>query len=138
MASIVPGRHVVALADQVGQLAHHLAPGGHRVGLAVQRQDVAAQEDVAVEALLQRAHDHVVGPRQLGGHLVAELDLLSHYGVSSSFAAPLTRLPSARPWTWGMTIAMTLPMSFGEVAPDSATASATSALSSSSEICSGR
>ena len=68
------------------------------------------------------------GARQLGGHLVAELDLLSHYGVRSSFAAPLTRLPSARPWTCGMTMAMTLPMSFGDVAPDWATASATIAL----------
>ena len=35
--------------------------------------------------------------------------------VSCSFAAPLTRLPSARPLTLGMTIAITLPMSFGDV-----------------------
>ena len=50
----------------------------------------------------------------------------------------LTRLPSARPFTLGMTSAITLPISFGELAPDSATASPTIASSSSSEICSGR
>ena len=57
--------------------------------------------------------------------------------VSISFTAALTRLPSARPFTCGITSAITLPISLGELAPDSATASPTIARSSSSEICSG-
>ena len=56
---------------------------------------------------------------------------------SFSLTAALTRLPSARPLTFGITSAMTLPISFGELAPDSATASPTIAPRSSSESCSG-
>ena len=58
--------------------------------------------------------------------------------VSFSLTAALTRLPSARPCTFGMTSPITLPISLGEVAPDSATASPTIASSSSSESCAGR
>ena len=75
------------------------------------------------------------GPGELGGDLVGELEL-GPQGVSISFTAALTRFPSARPFTCGITRLITLPISCGEEAPDSATASPTIARSSSSESCS--
>ena len=66
--------------------------------------------------------------------LVRELDL-DPQGVSISFTAALTRFPSARPFTCGITRLITLPISCGEDAPDSATASPTISRSSSSDTC---
>ena len=131
-------RDLVAEADQVRQLAHHRLGGGHLAVAALEREHVAAQEHVAVEVSLERLHDHVPGTGQLRGHVVGELQRGSHYAVSFSLTTALTRLPSARPCTRGMTIDMTLPISFGEAAPVSATTSPTIAWSSSSESCSGR
>jgi len=131
------GSDLVALPDQVAELADDGTAHADRLLVAVQREDVPAQVDLAVEVLLERLHDEVLGPCQLGGHLVGKLQLDAHYAISFSFTALLTRLPSARPFTRGITSAITWPISFGEVAPDSARASPTMALSSSSEICSG-
>ena len=129
----------MALAHQVGELSHHGLAHRHVLVATVEREHVPAEVDLAVEVLLERAHDQVARPRQLGGDLVGELDLLAgHYGVSASCTAELTRRPSARPFTWGMISAMTLPISLGELAPDDATASPTMACRSSSESCSGR
>ena len=43
-----PRRDLVALLDQVDQLVDHRRGGLHVAGVAVQREDVAAQEEVAV------------------------------------------------------------------------------------------
>ena len=69
------GRDLVALADQVGQLAHDGLGHADLVVAAVDRQDVAAQEDVGVEVALERLHHDVAGPGQLGGDFVRELEL---------------------------------------------------------------
>ena len=50
----------------------------------------------------------------------------------------LTILPSARPLTFGISMPMTLPMSFGDEAPVFSTASLTRTRISSSESCAGR
>ena len=71
---------------------------GHGVVVAVKRQHVPPEEDLAVEVLLERLHDRVAWTGELGGDLVGELELRSQ-GVSISFTAALTRLPSARPLT---------------------------------------
>ena len=42
----------------------------HGLGVAVQRDDVAAQVDRAREVFLERAQDLVLGAGQLGRHLV--------------------------------------------------------------------
>src|SRR3954451_20074700 len=129
------GRDLVAHADQVRELVYHGLRGGHLAVAALQREDVPAQEDVAVEVTLQGLHDHVARTGQLRGHVVGKLQRGSQ--VSFSFTTALTRLPSARPCTFGITSDMTLPISFGELAPDSATASPTIAWSSWSESCAG-
>ena len=72
-ADLVPAGH------ERGQLAHHGGAGLHRVGLAVERDDVAAQVDRAVEVLLERAQDLVLGAGQLGGDLVGELQLAARH-----------------------------------------------------------
>ena len=74
----MPGRDLVALADQVGELAHDRPADRDVVVVAVERQHVAAQEDLAVEVLLERLHDRVARARQLGGDLVRELELRAH------------------------------------------------------------
>src|SRR6185503_10749905 len=131
------GRDLVALPDEVGHLTHDGPGHRHRVVVAVQRQHVPPEEDLAVEVLLERLHDRVAQARKLGGDLVRELDMYPQ-GVSISFTAALTRLPSARPFTCGITRPMTLPISCGDDAPDSATALPTISLSSWSDSCSGR
>ena len=64
------GRNVVALLDQLRQLANDRARGLHRALLAVERQHIAAQVDVAVEVALERAQNAVLTARQLGGDRV--------------------------------------------------------------------
>src|SRR4051812_37684626 len=129
---------LVALLDEVRQLAHDDRRGGHRLRLAVEGDDVAAQEQLAVDVALEGAQDLVVGAAQRGGDLVGELELAAHQPRSASCASADTRLPSARPSTRAIDAFMTWPMSLGELAPVSATASATIARSSSSESSAGR
>src|SRR5205823_1834423 len=103
------------------------------VGLPFQRDDVAPQEQLAVQMSLQRAQDVVLAAGQLRGDRVGELDLgavaggglVGHQWFSASLTCCDTRRPSARPATSDMTSGMTLPMSFGEVAPLRSTAPAT-------------
>ena len=70
---------LVAARDERGQLAHDRRRGLHRVGLAVERDDVAAQVDRAVEVVLERAQDLVLGAGQLGRDLVGELELAARH-----------------------------------------------------------
>ena len=100
---------------------------GDRLGLAVERHHVAAQEHVALEVALERAQDGVLGAAQLGRDLVGDLELAAHAQRSASCTSSLTRRPSARPATFAITADITLPISFGDAAPVSSTASATSA-----------
>ncbi len=76
------GRDVVALADEVRHLAHHGLGGGHLPRAPVERQHVAAQVHVAVEVVLERLHDRVVGTSELGCHVVGELEPGAHYAVA--------------------------------------------------------
>ena len=69
----------MALAHQVGDLAHNLGAGRDLVLVAVEGDDVAAQEDLAVQVVLQRLHHRIPGPGQLGGHLVGELELRARH-----------------------------------------------------------
>ncbi len=128
----------MALLDELGQLAHD--DGGRRdgLGLAVERDDVAAQEQVAADVALERAQDVVARAGERLGDLVGDLDLAAHQVRRASCASADTRLPSARPATRGIAAFITWPMSFGDAAPVSATASATIARSSSSESSAGR
>ena len=71
-------RDLVARADQVGQLADHGPSHPDGLVVAVEGEDVAAQVDLAVEVLLERLHDLVAGPGQLGGHFVRKLQLRTH------------------------------------------------------------
>ena len=79
---------LVALLDEVRQLAHDDRGGGHRLGLAVERDDVAAQEQLAVDVALERAQDLVVGAAQRGGDLVGELELAAHQRAAPPGPAP--------------------------------------------------
>ena len=73
---------------------------------------------------LQRTQHRVLGARQLGGDLVAQLDLRPH-PPSAALTRPETRLPSARPSTAAITLFIAWPMSLGDCAPLSATARST-------------
>src|SRR5690606_28421814 len=128
---------LVAAVDQVGQLAHHHRGLLDRLALAVQRDHVAAQEQVAVDVALQPPQHLVLGAAERGGDVVADLDLAAHQ-PSTSRASAETRLPSARPATRSIASFITAPMSFGDEAPVSATACSTIARSSSSLSSAGR
>ena len=79
----------------------------------------------------------VAAAAQRGRDLVGDLDLAAHQR-SASWTSAETRLPSARPPTFGIAAFMTWPMSFGELAPVSATAPVTISRSSSSDSSAGR
>ena len=137
-AAIVAGAISWPCSIRSDELAHDERRRGDRLGLAVEREDVAAQEELAVEVLLERAQDAVAGARERGGGVVGEFDRATHQPLSASWTSAETRLPSARPATFGIATFITCPMSFGEVAPVSATAPATIARSSSSDSSAGR
>ena len=65
-----PGRNLVALGDQLRQLAHHGSGGVDGLGVTLEREHVAPQIHVAVEVPLQRPQDRVLAARQLGGDCV--------------------------------------------------------------------
>ena len=71
------GPDVVPARDELGQLAHDRRGELHRLGVAVERDHVAAQEDVGAQVLLERLEDLVLRAGQLGRHLVGELELPS-------------------------------------------------------------
>ena len=121
------GRDLVALDDQLRELVDDRGGGVDRLGLAVERQHVAAQEHVAVQMSLQRPQDGVLAAGELGGDRVVELDLLTHppcpvYACRASRTRADARLPSARPPAFAITTFITWPMSLGSLAPVSAIA----------------
>ena len=77
------GRDLVALANEVGHLADNRAGGGHGLVLAVEREHVPAQKDLAVEMLLEGLHHRVAGPGELSGDLIRKLELDSHDVVAT-------------------------------------------------------
>ena len=131
------GADLVSAGDQVGELAHDALAELHLALLAVEREQVAAQEHLAGEVRLERAQDRVLAAGQLGGDFVGELDLRPH-PCSAARTRPETRLPSARPSTAAIAWRMATPMSFGRGGAAVATACATIAWSSSSESSAGR
>ena len=64
------GTDLVAAGDQVGELAHDPLAELHLDLLAVEREQVAAQEDTAGEVRLERAQDRVLAAGQLGRDFV--------------------------------------------------------------------
>jgi hypothetical protein len=82
---------LVALADEVGQLANDRLPDLDGGGVAVEREHVPAQVDVAVEVALERLHDHVARPGELGGDVVRELDLAAAQVSPASLSPRTTR-----------------------------------------------
>src|SRR4029079_15932069 len=102
---------LVALLDEVRELAHDDRGGGHRLGLAIERDDVAAQEELAVDVALEGAQDLVVGAAQRGRDLVVEIVMATHQPRSASCPSADTRLSSARPSTRAIDAFMTCPMS---------------------------
>src|SRR4051794_17468922 len=147
-------RDLVALAHEIGDLAHDGRRHLHLALSAVEREHVSAQEDVAVELALQGLHDHVARAGELGGDVVRQFELspqspgpplepgaagrVSGMATSFSLTIALTRLPSARPCTRGIACDMTWPISLGDDAPVSAITSPTIAWISSSDSCAGR
>ena len=138
-ALIVPGRDLVALLDQLRQLAHDGRGVGDGLGVAVERDDVAAQE----ERRSRRAPRARAGSGRSAPVSAAATSLESsiwrrHQAERLLDLGADTRLPSARPATFGIAAFITWPMSFGATAPVSAIAVATIARSSSSESSAGR
>ena len=72
------GCDLVALADEVGELAHDRLGDLDLRLAAVERQDVPAQEDLAVEVTLERPHDGVARARKLARDFVWQLQLGAH------------------------------------------------------------
>ena len=130
------GGDLVPLLDQVDQLADDRLGGPDLGGVSVKGEDIAAQKEVDVEMALERPQDRVLGARPAPRRRCCRSS--AAYEPSFSRTAWLTRLPSARPPTFGISTFITPPMSFASLAPDSSTAPATSPESSSSESCSGR
>ena len=117
--------------DQRRKLAHHALAGARLTLLAVEGDQVPAQEHLALQLLLQRAQDGVLTARQLGGENVRQLDLRPH-PLSAPRTSADTRLPSARPSTTAIAFPIARPMSFTDSAPLSrTTACSTISLSSS-------
>src|SRR5581483_5618174 len=120
---------------------HRRRPADVRL-VAVEGEDVAAQEDVAADAALELAKDGVLGAGELGRHGVVERALpprqASPQAPSRARTSSLTRLPSARPSTFAIAAPIALPMSLGPAAPDSAIGASTSSASSASPSSAGR
>ena len=123
---------------QRAELLDHARAGLERAGLAVEREQVAAQVDARVQALLQRAQHRVVVAREPRREVVRQLELASHAVASAARTCSETRLPSARPATSAITIAITLPRSLADSAPDWATARATISCNWASSSSAGR
>ena len=69
------GGDLVALLDQVDDLADHGLGGADLAGLAVEGEHVPAQVDLAAQVPLERAQHRVLGAGQLGGHGVVDRQL---------------------------------------------------------------
>src|SRR5262249_45666505 len=131
------GPDLVPALDQVGELTHDaLAHAGLVLG-PVECDQVAAQEHLAVEVLLERAQHGVLAAGQLGRDFVRQLELGPH-PASEARTSSDTRLPSARPSTAPIAWRIATPMSFGDCAPLSVTARSTISRSSASDSSAGR
>ena len=135
-----PRRDVVALLDQLDQLVDDGRRLLHVAGVAVEGEDVAAQVEVARRSRPRSARRTVSSePASSAATVLSSVSCLrAKLGPSFSRTAALTRLPSARPPTFGISADITSPICFCSVAPVSATAASTSAASSSSESCCGQ
>ena len=101
-----PRRDVVALLDQLDHLVDDGRRLGDVVGLALERQHVAAQVQVGVEPLAQAAQHGVLRARQLGGDGVVEgqlpacqvsgTQLLAHRGADPLAVGPAADLRHQR------------------------------------------
>jgi hypothetical protein len=69
------GRDLMALLDQVDQLADDRLRGLDPGRVAVQGEDVSAEVEVDVEVPLERPQDRVLRPRQLRGDGVVDGEL---------------------------------------------------------------
>ena len=120
-----PGRDLVALLDQLDHLVDH---GGRLLQVtrvAVEGEHVAAQVDFHRQAVAQPAQDRVLGAGELGGDARCRGSVAGgpkSQAPSLLRTAALTRLPSARPATFGITADITWPICFCSVAPVSSTA----------------
>src|SRR5437588_7439802 len=85
----------MTLLDQLRQLANHRLGRFDGLLLALEREHVSAQEQVAVEMCLERAEDRVTGPGELACDRVVELELPTH---AFPLAPPaLGQTPVSRP-----------------------------------------
>ena len=73
-----PRADLMTARDQLGELAHDALAGVRLRLLAVERQQVAAQEHLALQMRLERAQHGVLAARQLDGDVVGKLDLGPH------------------------------------------------------------
>ncbi len=81
------GPDLVAARDQVGELAHDALARARLILRALQREQVAAQEDAALQMALQRAQHGVLAARQLGRDIPRQLDLGPHNLCASCLIA---------------------------------------------------
>ena len=128
---------LVALRDQLGELADDRRGRVDGGGLAVEREHVAAQVDLAVEMPLERSQHRVLAAGQLGGDGIVKLDRPAHY-PSAFRTRSDARLPSARPPAVAITAFITAPMSLDPLAPVCAIAAATISSSWASSSSVGR
>ena len=84
------GSEVVAALDQADELVDHGRGAADVVVVAVEREHVSPQVDVAAEPALELAKDGVLGAGELGGNAVIERELASRQG------SPTGRRPAAR------------------------------------------
>ena len=117
-AAIVPGAMSWPCSMSSASSRDDRRGGLHGLRLAVERDDVAAQVQLALDVALERAQHGVRRAGELRRDLVRKLDLLTHRAPPAPSAD--TRLPSARVPTFAIVAFMTRPMSFGDVAPVSA------------------
>ena len=115
----MPGRDLVTALDQPDQLVDDRLGRAHLARLALEREHVAAQVELAVELPLERR----AGPRPRSPPAPrprrCRASAADAPRVSSSLSrtAALTRLPSARPPTFGITAPITLPILLGPWRP---------------------
>ena len=90
------GPDVVPAGDELGELAHHRRGDLHRLGVPVEGDHVAAQEDVGAQVLLEGLEDLVLRAGQLGRHLVRQLQLPSSQVLPSPCSTPSCRRHARR------------------------------------------
>ena len=95
----------MALVGEIGELADDDRGRLDRLVLAVERDQVAAQVDLAVDVTLERPQDRIAVAGERGRRLVGQLELAPQR--SASWTIALTRLPSARPATFGIAARIT-------------------------------